>query len=269
MKPILFALTLSAVSWGQSLPSTQALTPNADFSTAMVAGIDRMATRLTDASKETRKPTVEKLAAILGLGDKRAPIRALELVGDSLTPALLAETPSARILRVRWPVLDGMQAEGIWIQPKKKPLARVIYLPDADTEPENLARDAMLAYSGCEIIIPAPISRSSEFSTNLKYGIRTNIPHREWIYRQSFELGRHVIGYEVQKVLALVDYFDLQPEKSPVLVAGLGEGGLIALYSAALDVRVDSAYVWGYFGPREGLASEPIYRNVFGLLRDF
>ncbi len=269
MKPILFALSLSAVSWGQSLPSTQALTPNADFSATMVAGIDRMATRLTEASKETRKPTLEKLAAILGLGDKRAPIRALELVGDSLTPTLLAETPSARILRVRWPVLDGMQAEGIWIQPKEKPLARVIYLPDADTEPENLARDAMLAYSGCEIIIPALISRSSECSTNLKYGIRTNIPHREWIYRQSFELGRHVIGYEVQKVLALVDYFDLQPEKSPVLVAGLGEGGLIALYSAALDVRIGSAYVWGYFGPREGLASEPIYRNVFGLLRDF
>ena len=35
----------------------------------------------------------------------------------------------------------------------------------------------------------------------------TNVPHREWVYRLGFDLGRHVIGYEVQKVLALVDWF--------------------------------------------------------------
>jgi cephalosporin-C deacetylase-like acetyl esterase len=269
MKLVFLALALTSVCLGQSLPSTEPLSPDADFSATMVAGIDRMATRLTEQSKVTRKPTAEKLAAILGIVDKREPIRALELIGDSLAPALLAETPTARILRVRWPVLAGLTGEGLWIQPKDKPVARVIYLPDADTEPEKLAKDAMLAYSGCEILIPALISRDSEFSTNAKFGIRTNVPHREWIYRQSFELGRHVIGYEIQMILSLLDYFDLQPDKPPVLVAGLGEGGLIALYSAALDTRIDCAYVWGYFGPREQLASEPLYRNVFGLLRDF
>ena len=35
----------------------------------------------------------------------------------------------------------------------------------------------------------------------------TNQPHREWIYRQAYQMGRHVIGYEVQKVLAAVDWF--------------------------------------------------------------
>lgn len=253
---------------GQVLPGTQPLEPNPDFSATMVAGIDKMALRLIEQSKATRKPTREKLKAALGIVDERLPITALDLVGDTSNPALLAETSTARILRVRWPVFDGVHGEGILIQPRDKPVARVIYIPDADTDPEKLANDAMLAYSGCEIVIPALISRGSEFSTNDKFGVKTNVPHREWIYRQSYELGRHIIGYEVQKMLSLVDYFGTQP-KLPLLVAGLGEGGLLAMYSGAIDERIGSVYVWGCFEPREGVWAEPIYRNVFGLLRDF
>ena len=262
--PLLIASSLQA----QVLPGTQPLEPNPDFSTTMVAGIDKMALRLIEQSKAGRKPTREKLKSILGVVDERLPITALELVGDTSSPALLAETDTARILRVRWPVFEGVHGEGILIQPKEKPVARVIYIPDADTDPEKLANDAMLAYSGCEIVIPALISRSSEFSTNDKFGVKTNVPHREWIYRQSYELGRHVIGYEVQKMLSVVDYFGTQP-KLPLLVAGLGEGGLIAMYSGAIDERISSVYVWGCFEPREGVWAEPIYRNVFNLLRDF
>ena len=33
----------------------------------------------------------------------------------------------------------------------------------------------------------------------------TNQSYREWIYRMAFETGRHIIGYEVQKVLAAID----------------------------------------------------------------
>lgn len=253
----------------QSLPGTQPLEPNPDFSATMVAGIDKMALRLIEEFKGRRKPDREKLKAILGVVDERLPVKALELMGTTAAPALLAETDTARIFRVRWPVFDGVHGEGLYIQPKEKPVARVIYLPDADTDPEKLANDAMLAYSGCEIILPALISRGSEFSTNAKYGVKTNIPHREWIYRQSYELGRHIIGYEVQKTLALVDWFSTQADKLPVLVAGLGEGGLVAFYSGAVDERITSVYVWGHFAPREDVWAQPIYRNVFGLLRDF
>ena len=52
-------------------------------------------------------------------------------------------------------------------------------------------------------------------------------------------------------------------------VAGYGEGGLLALYAAALDQRISSTLVSGYFNAREQLWSEPIYRNVFGLLKYF
>lgn len=268
MRALLALLAASSLQ-AQVLPGTRPLESNPDFSATMVAGIDKFALRLIEASKGTRKPTREGLKAILGMVDERLPIKALELVGDTNTPALLAETEQARLLRVRWPVFEGVHGEGILVQPKGKTVARVIYIPDADTEPERLANEAMLAYSGCEIVIPTLISRSSEYSTNERFGVKTNLPHREWIYRQSYELGRHLIGYEVQKILSLMDYFGTQREQLPVLVSGLGEGGMIAMHAGAIDPRISSVYVWGYFSPREGVWAEPIYRNVSGLLRDF
>ena len=83
-------------------------------------------------------------------------------------------------------------------------------------------------------------------------------------------MGRHVIGYEVQKVLAAVDWIKRRAgPDAKVGVAGYGEGGLIAFYAAAADPRIDAALVSGYFGPRQRVWAEPIYRNVWGLLREF
>ena len=46
-------------------------------------------------------------------------------------------------------------------------------------------------------------------------------------------------------------------------MSGAGAG------AGALDTRIDSTLVGGYFGKREGLWQEPIYRNVMGLLKEF
>ena len=56
---------------------------------------------------------------------------------------------------------------------------------------------------------------------------------------------------------------------SNIGIAGYGEGGLIAFYVAALDTRVKATMVSGYFAPREKIWQEPIYRNVWSLLREF
>jgi dienelactone hydrolase len=83
-------------------------------------------------------------------------------------------------------------------------------------------------------------------------------------------MGRHVIGYEVQKVLAAVDWFAHErADHANIGVIGYGEGGLLALYSAALDPRIKAACVSGYFTNRQELWREPIYRDVFGLLNEF
>jgi hypothetical protein len=138
------------------------------------------------------------------LVDERIPVGPLELIADLEKPALLAENAEVIVTRVRWKVFPGVDGEGIHIRPKGPVLARVICLPDADTEPEQMV--TKLAWlRGCEIIIPALINRTAEFSGNSRTGVKTNVPHREWIYRQSFILGRHIIGYELQQTLALVD----------------------------------------------------------------
>src|SRR5207248_2327742 len=117
----------------------------------------------------------------------------------------------------RWPVLDGVTGEGLLLEPKGKPLAHVVVLPDADQTPEQLSglapglvREAQfarrLAENGFRVVVPVLIDRSDRWSGNDRVA-RTNQPNREWVYRQAYHMGRHVIGYEVQKVLAVVDWF--------------------------------------------------------------
>jgi dienelactone hydrolase len=98
----------------------------------------------------------------------------------------------------------------------------------------------------------------------------TDQPHREWIYRQAYQMGRHIIGYEMEKVLAAVDWFEHAGcGTAKIGVAGYCEGGLIAFYASAADPRIDAALVSGYFDSRQQIWSEPIYRNLFGMLREF
>jgi hypothetical protein len=196
MTPRALPLTVLALAFStvwasaQTLPGTQPLEANPDFSATMVAGIDKMALRLIEESKATRKPTRDKLKAAIGLVDERMPIKALEFIGDTESPALLMETDLCRVFRVRWPVFHNVHGEGLYIQPKSKPHARVVYMPDASSTPEKLV-DEFLLTTGCEIVIPALVSRESTCSTNDKFNVKTNLAHREWIYRQSYELGRH------------------------------------------------------------------------------
>src|SRR3989441_8876911 len=96
------------------------------------------------------------------------------------------------------------------------------------------------------------INRDDTYSGNPLLRRFTNQPHREWIYRQAYEMGRHILGYEVQKVLAAVDWFEseqskIQKPQSKIGVVGYAEGGLIAFYAAALDPRIEAALVSGYF----------------------
>ena len=89
----------------------------------------------------------------------------------------------------------------------------------------------------------------------------------------AFELGRHIIGYEVQKVLAAVDIFSQMNKRRrtqrPIGVAGVGEGGLVGFYAAAVDPRINRLLGQRLLRPREQIWQEPIYRNVWSLLREF
>ncbi len=297
------------------LPGTKPLTTEGDLSAQMVSGVDRFLMREIERSIQKRpalwhrdfssseaydksvQPNRDRFRKSIGATDARLPVNALEYVSSTASPALVADTYRFSVYAVRWPVFEGVFGEGLLLQPKlaavagltaPAPKARVVALPDADQTPEmlvglapGLAPEAQwarrLAEHGCQVIIPVLVNRQDTWSGNAKIGRFTNQPHREWIYRQAFEMGRHIIGYDVQKVLAAIDWFEADSGKSfgaersalRAGVVGYGEGGLIALYSAALDARIQVCVVSGYFDSRQRVWEEPIYRNVFGLLREF
>lgn len=240
-----------------------------------------------DAYERSVSPHRESFRKMIGAVDARTAPCALELMSDADGPAELAAGEGYSVFRARWGVFSavdegfcGLQAEGLLLKPEAVARARVVALPDADWTPEMLAGltagvpaaaqfARRLAEQGCEVLVPVLINRDDAFSGNPKMAM-TNEPHREWVYRMTFELGRHIIGYEVQKVVAAVDWFAANERgRIPIGVMGYGEGGLIAFYAAALDERIDAAVVSGYFEERENLWKQPIYRDVWGLTREF
>ena len=136
--------------------------------------------------------------------------------------ATVAQTESYTIYAVRWPVFEGVFGEGLWLKPKTPLGVQVVALPDADQTPEvicglapGLAAERQfarrLAEQGCEVLVPVLIDRQDTWSGNARLRRFTNQPHREWIYRQAYEMGRHIIGYEAQKIFAAVDWFCPSP----------------------------------------------------------
>jgi len=282
------------------LPGTAPLERRDEWSREMLAGIGRFADRELDRAVTTRaslwqrdlsspaayarsvEPNRERLRRILGATDARvAP--AMEFVASTQRPALIVANDRYEVFAVRWPVFPGVHGEGLLLQPKGAVRARVVVLPDADQTPEaaaglvsGVAPDAQLARrlaeQGAQVLVPVLLSREDTGSGNPSLNRFTNQTHREWIYRQAFQMGRHVIGYEVQKVLAAIDWFAGENERGHRVrlgLAGHAEGGLVALAAAALDPRIDATLVSGYFDSRQRVWTEPIYRNVFGLLREF
>src|SRR6185436_14011462 len=124
--------------------------------------------------------------------DARLPIAGLEYISSTTGSAKVAETERYTIFAVRWPVFDGVDGEGLLLQPKGNAVARVVALPDADQTPEMLAGLApgiapesqfarILAENGCQVLVPVLIDRKDTGSGSAALGRFTNQPHREWI----------------------------------------------------------------------------------------
>ncbi|MGB9594712.1 MAG: alpha/beta hydrolase family protein [Candidatus Poribacteria bacterium] len=285
-----------SITDNKPLENTQPLTVQGDLAELMVAGIDKFLMRQIEEVKNQRKsrwnrdfsspenyiksvePNRQRLKKIIGVVDPREkPV--MQLLATTSQPALIGESDNFKITAVKWNVLNGVDAEGLLLEPKDKPLANVIALSDCDWTPEMLVGlidgipkssqfARILAESGCRVLVPLLMDRSDEFS-GIPEVRMVNQPHREFIYRASYELGRHIIGYEVQKVFAGVDWFANENNSLPIGIIGYGEGGLIAFYSSAVDTRIGITCISGYFQPREKLWQEPIYRNVWSLLYEF
>ncbi len=288
----LFFAGLLSIQAAQAQPAleTKPLTIEGDIASHLVAGVDRFLLRELSASVDRREKywqrdftshaayakSVEqnrqRLAHIIGLRDQRVAFDGLTLGSTTAESSLVGQTDRITVRAVSWPVFGDVTGTGLLLEPRgRDSLANVIALPDCNQLPEQIAGLAeglppklqfarRLAESGCRVVVPLLINRTEKMS---------KLSNREYLYRSAFEMGRHLIGYEVQQSLAVVDWYSRRSPDTPIGIIGWGEGGLIALYAAAVDTRVDVACVSGYFGSRQNIWQEPIDRNVFGLLEQF
>ena len=279
------------------LPGTQKLELTEPLDVVMVRGISEFAEHEIALSRDRREahwkrdysspeayeksiaPNRERLRTYIGAVDERVKDAPLLMNHDTFAQGGA---------HLRLDVLDGVTSEAVLSGGVTG--RGLIFIPDPAYEPEQalgllpgLEKEQQLPRKlkwqlGISSLMPTLMSRSDELSGNPSVRF-TNQPHREFVYRGAFEMGRHVIGYEVQKIMTLVDgllkiheqrrnkHLDKEPLR--VIVWGHGEGGLLAMYAAALDPRIDVCIVSGYFQEREGVWKEPIYRNVWRQLAEF
>jgi len=287
----IFTLMVLAAADPPCLSGTAPLRMEGDIASHLVAGADQFLLREIERSAGGRarlwardtaspaayaasiEPNRRRLARIIGARDPRAGAPRLELVTTTLASSLVGRGGGFEAHAVRWPAFADVTGEGLLLVPAGEPRANVVAIPDAGQTPEMIAglSDGVapasqyarrLAESGCRVLVPALIDRAERFG---------GISNREFLYRSAFELGRHIIGYEVLKILAGIDALagEARDADPNVGVIGWGEGGLLALYAAAVDTRIDAACVSGAFGTMLDTWQEPIDRNVFGLLDEF
>ena len=303
--PLLLATAVQAADSSPAvLPGTQPLTQTGDLAHALVGGIDRYLDRVLAASPQTRarhwnrdlnspeayvksiETNRQQLARILGVVDARMPaqlrISAPVSGGSSGNLAEVGRGRGFKIFSVSWSVVRGVEADGLMLVPEGEAKASVVAIADADQTPEQLAGlqagvpesdqfARRLAERGCRVLIPALVDRSDTHS-GLPGSRKLKQSQREMLWRASYEMGRTVQGYEVQKVLAAVDWLNSQQSasgsKKPVGVIGYGEGGMVACLAGALDPRIDVTAVSG-FQVNPHLHNEPIDRNVWSLTDQF
>ncbi len=293
---------------GAPLPGTAPLTLEGDIASQLVDGVDRFLLRKitesvalrerhwkrdfssAEAYNKSIEPNRRRLSHILGVRDARVPFDAPDYVSTTTQPALVGRGEGYEIYAVRWPVLKDpdpnratvvVHGEGLLLVPTggHSVGADFIVLTDADQTPEQAVGLAegipveaqyarRLAELGCRVVVPTLVSREMKPRNG-----RAVLTNREYLYRSAFELGRQLIGYEVQKALALVDWFAKDAARdghaAKIGIAGYGDGAMLALCAGALDTRVSVTALSGYFDDRRDIWQQPIDRNVFGLLDQF
>lgn len=271
------------------LPGTAPLTMEGDIPRQLLDGAHRFADRETALSVERRarhwkrdfsspeayeksiQPNRERLARYLGVVNPRSKTA---FISWGKKTALRS---GFEVHWLTWPSVlfpeTGIEllGEAIYFAPASEPAMPqrvVIFLPDQD---DVLSVVEYLTKSGCHVFIPRGVDRQSQHSITQRGARQLGVSHREFVYRQAFEMGRQVIGYEIENLLSLLDALpnDRKFQNLPIGLLGSGDGAMTALYAAAIDPRIQAAGVCGYFGPREKMDEETIDRNVWGRFDEF
>ena len=200
----------------------------------------------------------------------------------------LGETVDYAASLVSWPVLRlGTQAPtrgasstqvrvyGILLEPKgegKRPA--VVALPDATqsaadiagltgrlSEPQQTAR--RLVRAGAVVFAP--------FLTQRRAFSQPWLEDRLWLMRLGYQTGRHIAGADIVQTRSAVTYLLSLPtvDGARVGVAGYGQGGMTALYAAALDTRLTHCLSSGFLDDPRPDWEQPEDRMLWRLRRHF
>jgi hypothetical protein len=155
---LIAAMACSAVAQDPAiLPNTKLLTLTGDVSAQMVESIDRWLLLETERVATNRaqfwkcdfsSPAAyersvatnrDRLRAIIGAGDQRVASK-LQFIAEAPLVATNRSSTNVSVTQVRWPVFDGVWAEGLLLEPPTGTVrVSVIALPDADQTPEMIA----------------------------------------------------------------------------------------------------------------------------------
>jgi dienelactone hydrolase len=223
--------------------------------------------RAYDLSVEAHRLHLQKM---LGLVD---------LAASETKTTVLAKSRNEMIESVKITFQSGPDVRALLFIPhsrSRQPV--VIAIPDADQSAEEFAGIAEgttpaqwlrnLLGRGVAVAIPVMVERRADHALCLQSG---GHDRRRMLWRLGFLVGRTLVGLEVQQVMALSNYLFRQPniDGKKIGVWGVGQGGMTALYAAAVDRGLASVTVQDYFQQREQSWREPVDRVLYGQLNEF
>jgi len=182
--------------------------------------------------------------------------------------SLVLESEGVRVEDVTIALEEDFQARALLFVPQGKAAGAVIALPDSEESREAFAGIAegetpatwltSLLEQQLVVCVPVTVERESDFP----FGKLHHIDRRRLLYRLGFVVGRTPVGLEVQQTLALRTYLVSRflLRKQQVAVLGEGQGGMTALFTAAIDGSLGAVAVVDYFQQRERSWEEPVDR---------
>ncbi len=209
----------------------------------------------------------ENVRKMLGLSD----------VGNEKPEASQAvlEADGTRVEDVTLSLPEGLPARALIFIPPGKALGAVIALPDATQSREAFAGIVQggapapwltsLLERQLVVCVPVTIDRDSD------YQLGRQINRRQLLSRLGFIVGRTLVGLEVEQTVAMRNYLVSRflVSKQQVGVLGDRQGGMTALYAAAVDGSFGEVAVVDYFRQRENCWQEPVDRMLYGELNEF
>jgi len=209
----------------------------------------------------------------------RAMLGLIEPKPGTPTVKLLSEEAGLRVEDVTLPIATGFSARALLFLPNSSsPVAAMIAVPPATESREEFAGIAagmapsqwlrtLLAHN-IAVAVPLMVERRDDHPLCRQAG---NKDRRRILWRAGFIVGRTLVGVEVQQLLALRQFLASQGNIDPgkIGVIGEGQGGMTALYAAAMDEGLASVASIDYFEKRENCWKGPVDQVLYGQLNEF